>query len=54
MEEEIKKRTFCGVLCNDCGTELKYVSYNSVLLSVPAQKAVKCPKCGKCDYMIVE
>lgn len=35
-----------GVLCDKCGTEMKYIDVNINLLSLPPKKTVKCPNCS--------
>ena len=40
------------VTCNDCGAALE-VNTTVILTSIPPQKYVRCPRCGKVDYMVV-
>lgn len=54
IEAERRKKIFCGVVCDDCGQELKYVDYSVTLTSYPPMKEVVCPGCGKRDYMVIK
>lgn len=54
IEEEDRKKVYCGVACDACGEELKYVNYNATLLSYPAMKDVVCPKCGAKGLIVVK
>lgn len=52
IKEEREREKHTGVACDECGEELLY-SDNSLLMSYPPQRNVRCPKCDKRFHITV-